>query len=109
MALVLSLPGLLFGWLLLRSDIDDAYVKMIFCTMIPTIYAFFAFFFLADLVNKKIGILKIIPDDNVNSTEHLVAKKIYSEESLEGGHYENSSSHKSQYSDKGNDSRNFSL
>ena len=46
-----ALPGLILAIILMEVNVDNAYVSMIFATMIPVMYIGFAFFFLADLVN----------------------------------------------------------
>ena len=38
---------------------ENAYVRMIFEIMIPSLYTGFSLFFLADVINRKIGLLKM--------------------------------------------------
>ena len=38
---------------------ENAYVLMIFEIMIPSLYTGFSLFFLADVINRKIGLLRM--------------------------------------------------
>ena len=59
------------------SNADNDYVLMLFKVMIPALYISFSLFFLADIANHKIGLLKMhgaeetdLVNDSINEHNH---------------------------------------
>lgn len=61
MTAVCAIPALLLGLWLLRAGIENAYVETIFAEMLPALLIGFTLFFMADCVNRRLGLLKIEP------------------------------------------------
>ena len=60
-------------------DIENAYVLMIFGSLLPALCIGFIFFFLTDYMNKRIGLLVIRQGRSLNQVDYSLA---------EGGNYE---------------------
>ena len=73
----LPLGGIMLLFFLL--DIENAYVLMIFGSLLPAICIGFIFFFITDYTNKRIGLLVIKPRGSLNQVDDSLA---------EGGNYE---------------------
>ena len=64
------LPGLAIGILVRKTDsTNNAYFLTVFETGIPTLIMGFCFFFIGDILNKKIGLLKIVKMQNYQSVD----------------------------------------
>ena len=58
-ALFLLIPGVGLAALVSLIGAENSYVKLIFETTIPTFLAMFCVFFVSDIVNRKLGLLKM--------------------------------------------------
>ena len=58
-AILLLIPSVGLAGLVSLIGAENSYVKLIFITTIPTLFATFCIFFVSDIVNRKLGLLKM--------------------------------------------------
>ena len=60
-ALGVCIPGFILAAIFGLTNVSNAYVLLIFFTTIPTLILGISIFFMADYVNKRLGLLKLDP------------------------------------------------
>ena len=66
-SLLIAIPAAVLATMLEEVDIANAYVKMIFAGIIPTLVLGFGFFFLTDFANRRVGLLTMQQSNSANS------------------------------------------
>ena len=85
----LVIPELVLALIIEKSNVSNAYVFLVFGSTLPTVLIGISFFFLADYVNKRLGLLQL--DTNPSSSTSQVSFNFLSPDQAQQEYHESES------------------